>query len=225
MVLATPAQHAKEGFPRSGAAIRRELCELLRIFYAKGWISGTGGGICARLSKDELLLAPSGVHKERIRPGDFFVVRLRDGHPIHKPRDPNLRPSECDAIFRAVIRERGAGSVMHSHALPAVLAADLAIRDSIAISGFEMLKGIRGCSNREFHQVPVVKNTVQEPALAGDISRALRQPGFASACCVLVRDHGAYIWGADIWEAKRHAEVYHFLFEGLIARKKQRQGR
>ena len=30
---------------------------------------------------------------------------------------------------------------------------------------------------------------------------------------MLVRDHGAYIWGADIWEAKRHTEVYHFLFE------------
>jgi ribulose-5-phosphate 4-epimerase/fuculose-1-phosphate aldolase len=35
---------------------------------------------------------------------------------------------------------------------------------------------------------------------------------------VLVRDHGAYIWGEDLWEAKRHAEVYHFLFEAIVAR-------
>jgi ribulose-5-phosphate 4-epimerase/fuculose-1-phosphate aldolase len=35
---------------------------------------------------------------------------------------------------------------------------------------------------------------------------------------VLVRDHGAYIWGEDLWEAKRHAEVYHFLFEAVVAR-------
>jgi ribulose-5-phosphate 4-epimerase/fuculose-1-phosphate aldolase len=33
-----------------------------------------------------------------------------------------------------------------------------------------------------------------------------------------VADHGAYIWGADVWETKRHAEVYHFLFEAILAR-------
>lgn len=202
-------------------AARRALCELLRTFYDKEWISGTGGGICSRLSPDELLLAPSGVHKERVRPGDFFVVSLRDGRVVVRPKNPRLKPSECGPIFRAIICRRNAGSVIHSHALSAVLAADLAEADGrLVLGGFEMLKGIRGGSNRAVHVLPVIENTPEEPQLTAQAEVALRSPEFAAAYGILVLDHGAYIWGADIWEAKRHAEVYHFLFEGVVARRK-----
>ena len=44
---------------------------------------------------------------------------------------------------------------------------------------------------------------------------------FAQSAAVIVADHGAYIWGEDVWEAKRHAEVYHFLFEATVARRNQ----
>ena len=43
--------------------VRELLCELLQRFYVNGWISGTGGGICAVESPGRLLLAPTGVHK------------------------------------------------------------------------------------------------------------------------------------------------------------------
>lgn len=225
MAISARTRAAKIAERRADGAARRELCDLLRIFYGKGWVSGTGGGICRRLSRDELLLAPSAVHKERVQPGDFFIVAVGDGRVLRRPRNRDLRPSECNAVFRAIFRRRGAGSVMHSHSLSAVLAADLAARGSLTISGFEMLKGIRGCSNLEVHRVPVIRNTPEEPALAAEVALALRQPRFARAHCVLVKDHGAYIWGADVSEAKRHAEVYHFLFEGVVARRDRRRGR
>jgi len=44
-------------------------------------------------------------------------------------------------------------------------------------------------------------------------------PRFEAARAVVVRDHGAYIWGDDILAAKRHTEVYHFLFEATVARR------
>ena len=44
-------------------------------------------------------------------------------------------------------------------------------------------------------------------------------PRFAATRAVLVRDHGAYIWGDDVMDAKRHTEVYHFLFEATVARR------
>ena len=44
-------------------------------------------------------------------------------------------------------------------------------------------------------------------------------PRFSAARAVVVRDHGAYIWGDDVLEAKRHTEVYHFLFEATVARR------
>ena len=199
-------------------AARALLCELLSLFYEKGWVAGTGGGICAALDGETLLMAPSGVHKERVAPDDLFVVD-RHGRVVQAPAQPGLRLTECSAIFCAVAERRRAGSVMHSHALSAVLAADLAEgADRLPIRQLEMLKGIRGCSNADSHAVPVIDNTAREPELVGRIREVLDRPEFARSACVLVRDHGAYIWGEDLWEAKRHAEVYHFLFEAVVAR-------
>lgn len=198
--------------------MRELLCELLRLFYAKGWVSGTGGGICAVESPGRLLLAPTGVHKERVQADDLFVVDASSGEVLESPGDATLKPSECGEIFRAIIAARGAGSVVHSHALSAVLACDSAPDEALVIERLEMLKGIPGLSNTDTHLVPVVTNTPREPQLTADVSRVLADDRFASTQAIGVRDHGAYIWGRDIWEAKKHTEVYHFLFEALVAR-------
>jgi len=198
---------------------RELLCELLRAFYLRGWVSGTGGGICALDPDGNMLLAPTGVHKERVQPADLFVIDPRDGSVLRPAADANLRPSECNAIFRAAIGERDASSVMHSHALSSVLAGDLAVdADHIAIRDLEMLKGIRGLTNRDTHLVPVITNTPREYELTDQVEAALKDDRFAGAYAIIVRDHGAYIWGSDLWETKRHAEVYHFLFEATVAR-------
>jgi methylthioribulose-1-phosphate dehydratase len=201
-------------------ATRELLVELLGAFHARGWVSGTGGGICGPADGGGLLLAPTGVHKERVGPNDFFTVDPADGRVQRSPDDPDLRPSECNHIFCLAARQRGARSVVHSHALSAVLAADLAgDADHLAISGLEMLKGIRGLTNRDVHLVPVIRNTPRESELVEQLGQVLDDPRFAGTYAVLVADHGAYLWGDDVWEAKRHAEVYHFLFEATVARR------
>lgn len=199
--------------------MREFLCRLLGRFYENGWISGTGGGICAIESPGRLLLAPTGVHKELVAPSDFFVVDLQTGAVVEAPANKALRPSECSEIFRTIIRTRGGGSVVHSHALAAVLACDLAPGDALTVERLEMLKGIPHVSNADTHLVPVIANTRREPQLVADVEKVLADPRFSSAYAIGVRDHGAYIWGADLLEAKKHAEVYHFLFEATVARK------
>lgn len=197
--------------------MRDLVCEMLRLFYDKGWVSGTGGGICALEAPGRLLLAPTAVHKERVRPEDLFVVDPESCRVIEPPPDASLRPSECLGVFRSIVLGRGAGAVMHSHALSSVLAADLG-GPQIAVRDFEMLKGIRGVGNRDTHLIPIVENTPRESELVGQMDEALAQDRYHTAFAMLVRDHGAYVWGQDAWEAKRHAEVYHWLFEGVRAR-------
>ncbi len=200
-------------------ATRQLLVELLGVFYGKGWVSGTGGGICGPADGGALLLAPTGVHKERVRPEDFFTVDPAGGQVLRTPADLTLRPSECNQIFCLAARERGARSVVHSHALTAVLAADIAANaDHLAIRDLEMLKGISGVANRDVHLIPVIRNTPRESELVEQLQMVLADPRFERTFAVLVADHGAYIWGDDVWEAKRHAEVYHFLFEAAVAR-------
>ncbi|HET6464105.1 MAG TPA: class II aldolase/adducin family protein [Nitrospiria bacterium] len=229
---------------------------MLRLFYDKGWVAGTGGGICAATGPKTALMAPTGVHKEAVKPSDLFVVDRQSGAVVRTPRNRSLTVSECAPIFCAImnrrsedqalpVRARGAGasedtartirtgprykrigSVMHSHALSSVLAADRAgDRDHVVIESLEMLKGIRGVSNQSKHAVPVIHNTSRERDLLDEIRRVLDKPLFKETYCILVRDHGAYIWGEEIWETKRHAEVYHFLFEAVVARSEQKQSR
>ena len=208
--------------PRSDSHLRELICELLRLFYQKGWVSGTGGGICAAVGSNTVLMAPTGVHKERVKPSDLFVVDCRDGKAVRSPKDRSLKISECSPIFCAILDQRGAGSVMHSHALSAVLAADLAgTRDRVIFEGLEMLKGLSGSTNLDKHPVPVIYNTVHEPELETQMREVMGKTDYANTYATLVRDHGAYIWGKDIWETKRHAEIYHFLFEATIARAKR----
>jgi methylthioribulose-1-phosphate dehydratase len=198
---------------------RQLLVEQLRAFYARGWVSGTGGGICGPSDDGNLLVAPTGVHKERVAPEDLFTIAVGDTSVIRAPTDHNLRPSECSHIFTLVARERDVRSVVHTHALSAVLAADLATgNDHIVLRDLEMLKGIRGLTNRDRHLLPVIDNTARELELVAAVERMLADPRFGTAWGVLVRDHGCYIWGADIWEAKRHTEVYHYLFDAVVAR-------
>jgi ribulose-5-phosphate 4-epimerase/fuculose-1-phosphate aldolase len=108
---------------------------------------------------------------------------------------------------------------MHSHALSAVLAADLAgSSDHVVFQGLEMLKGLRGGSNLDKHPVPVIQNTTRESDLVQQVDEVVDRSDFAGSYAILVQNHGAYIWGEDVWETKRHAEVYHFLFEATVAR-------
>lgn len=193
---------------------RELLCALLADFHARGWATGTGGGICGPADDATLWVAPTGVHKELVAPEDLFQIRIEDGWTAHAPQD--LTPSECTPIFTAICRATGARSVVHSHALSAVLVADLQRTGVVEISGFEMLKGF-GRSNRETIAVPVVGNTEREHELTGSIEALLAQ-GPLDAPIILVADHGAYIWGPGIFEAKKHAEVAHWLFDGILAR-------
>ena len=198
------------------------LVELLREFHGRGWVSGTGGGICGPADDDDLLLAPTGVLQGA--GAARGVLRRRSAG---RTRHPGARPTSACAPASATRssglshRKRAAWSVVHSHALTAVLAADLVTQrgDHLEIRDLEMLKGIPGVGNQDVHLVPVIRNTPREAELVEQLTAVFDDPRFATACAVLVRDHGAYIWGDGVWDAKRHTEVYHFLFEATVARR------
>src|SRR6266571_4152537 len=51
-------------------------------------------------------------------PDQMFTFSI-DGTLLDRPSDPELRPSECTALFMAAIRHRDAGAVIHSHSINA----------------------------------------------------------------------------------------------------------
>ena len=187
------------------------ICDLGREFYRLGWATGTGGGICIR-EGDEVIVAPSGVQKERMTPEQMFTLSI-DGAIVSRPSDPELRPSECSSLFMAAIRLRQAGAVIHSHSMNAMLATLLFDRE-LEISDLEMIKGIEGMSYHDRLVVPIIENTVRECDLASSLEAAI--VGYPQTQAVLVRRHGVYVWGRDWKQAKTQAECYDYLFRAAV---------
>ena len=92
--------------------VKKELCELCRHFYTLGWVSGTGGGIAIRHDRG-ILMAPSGVEKERVQPDDVFLVD-EEGEVLEPPKNSG-KLTECAPLFLAAFKHRSAGACMHSH--------------------------------------------------------------------------------------------------------------
>jgi len=183
------------------------ICELARQFYDLGWVTGTGGGICIR-EGERVIVAPSGVQKERMSPEQMFTLSI-DGTLVDRPADAALRPSECSSLFLAAIRLRNAGAVIHSHSIHAMLASLLFDREFV-ISEIEMIKGIEGMSYHDHLVVPIIDNTARECDLTASLEEAI--VAYPKTQAVLVRRHGVYIWGRDWVHAKTQAECYDYLF-------------
>lgn len=87
------------------------ICEMCRMFYNQGWVTGTGGGISIKVG-DTIVMAPSGVQKERMQPEDMFLLDAKTGGIKETPRvkpAPHKPPklSECAPLFQAVCCHQG----------------------------------------------------------------------------------------------------------------------
>lgn len=190
---------------------RETICELCRQFYDQGWVSGTGGGISLRVD-GRVYMAPSGVQKERLEPADLFVLD-EDGEVIEAPADGALKLSQCSPLFFNAFKLRGAGAVLHSHSVNAMLAT-LLYEQEFRVTHLEMMKGITGTGYHDELVVPILENTAHECDLADAMATAIQK--YPASHAVLVRRHGVYVWGEDWVKAKTHAECYDYLFESAV---------
>ncbi|KDD74997.1 class II aldolase and adducin, partial [Helicosporidium sp. ATCC 50920] len=195
---------------------RSLICELCRNLYAQGQASGTGGGISIRVG-DKIVMAPSGVQKERMQPEDMFVLD-RAGNIVEEPIATGSKPpklSECAPLFQLAYDLRGAGAVLHGHSHNAVLATMLNPSSSeFVIERIEMIKGIAGHGYFDPLVVPIVENTARECELTDRLRAAMEAYPLTQA--VLVRNHGVYVWGRDWVHAKTQAECYEYLFDMAV---------
>ena len=90
---------------------------------------------------------------------------------------------------------------------------------AIEFAGYEMLKGLEGIKTHETsHWIPIFENTQDIPALASKVQHCLTDIDQPLTHGFLIRKHGLYAWGRDTFAARRHIEIYEFLFE-CLARK------
>ena len=200
--------------PAAGAGER--LCATVRRFHDRGWCSGTGGNFSAVLSDDpvRLLITRSGRDNGDLTPDDLVVVD-GEGAPVRDTDDP---PSAETPVHCAIVESKGARSVLHTHSTcGTLLGAHWEDRRGFTIAGYEMLKGLEGIETHEARVfVPVLPNTQDITALSVAVTD--RIGGRPDVRGFLIAGHGLYTWGTSIDEARRHVEIFEFLFECVARR-------
>jgi methylthioribulose-1-phosphate dehydratase len=82
-----------------------------------------------------------------------------------------------------------------------------------------MLKGLEGIATHETTAwVEIFENTQNIASLAEQVHERLNDPVAPLAFGYLIRRHGLYTWGRDLEEARRHVEIFEFLFECVARR-------
>jgi methylthioribulose-1-phosphate dehydratase len=197
--------------------LARQLADVGRRFYARGWVLGTSGNFSAVVSRRPLRIAitPSAAHKGRLTGREFLVVDERGVSQARTGRRTAVRPSAETQLHLEIVRARGAGAVLHTHSVWGTMLSDLHAADrGLALEGYEMLKGLDGIGTHEHREwVPILENDQDMTRLAGAVRARLAAEPAAHA--FLLRGHGLYTWGATIDEAERHVEILEFLLEIL----------
>jgi methylthioribulose-1-phosphate dehydratase len=186
------------------------LADVGRFLHARGWAFATSGNFSALLGREPLRVAisRSGVDKGRLSASDFLEV---DGTGIVVGGEG--RPSAETVVHLAIVGERGAGAVLHTHSVWNTLVSEAAGDEGgVALKGYEMLKGLAGVATHEHREwVPIIDNTQDYDEMTRDVKAVLALN--AQAHALLLRGHGLYTWGRDLEEARRHVEVLEFLLE------------
>jgi methylthioribulose-1-phosphate dehydratase len=206
---AWPSGRSGESFAAAAGA----LAEVGKGFYARGWVLGTSGNFSAVISQEPLRLAitSTGLDKGSLAPARFLEMD-EEATVVHGEG----RPSAEALLHLAIVRERKAGAVLHTHSVwSTVLSGTHARQGGIALEGYEMLKGLEGVRTHNHREwLPILENSQDMVELTERVSKTLREsPGIHG---FLLKEHGLYTWGASLPEAKRHVEILEFLMEVLV---------
>lgn len=217
------------------------ICELCRLFYDNNWVTGTGGGISIRDTEGKnpnlVYIAPSGIQKERMKPWEMFVAELPEEKVLRTPEDHvgnyKYKASACTPLFMSCYQMRDAGACIHTHSQNAVMCTLLwENKMEFDISHIEQIKAlpklqfnetsgkVEKVGSMQYHDklvIPIIENTPHEEDLTDSLQQAIKD--YPGATAVLVRRHGIYVWGENVWKTKVYNEAIDYLLELAVKMK------
>lgn len=195
----------------------QEYCKQLAFagyeFYRRGWAFGNYGDFSALISRDpfRLCITASGNDKGSLDETNFLEIDDND-----EVLQGFGRPTPTTLIHLAIYRMRSeANAILQTHSIWGIILSDRFFENGyIEIEGYEILKGLSGIQTHEHREViPIIENSQDYVALSHVVENILRENKNIHA--FFLRRNGLYTWGRTVAEAKRHVEVFEFLFEVL----------
>ncbi len=199
----------KSGLPKHS----EELADAGREFYRRGWVLGTSGNFSMLLARKPLRICvtASGIEKGKLDETNFLELD-DDAEILQGFGKPSAETLLHLTIYRFMPKAR---SILHTHSVWGTILSDVFFEQGgIEIEGYEMLKGLAGVTTHEHKEkVPIVENSQDYVALAHVIENVVRENDGIHG--IYLRRHGLYTWGETVAEARRHVEIFEFLFEVL----------
>jgi L-fuculose-phosphate aldolase len=186
---------------RSEFETRREIVEIGRRLWERGYVAANDGNISARLG-DRILVTPTGLSKGFLKPSDMAVVSP-SGEKLSGELDPTSELPMHLAVYRA---RSSVFAVVHAHPPKAT---------GFAVAGVPLAQCV----------LPEVILTLGEVPLAGyatpsteEVARSISEfiPRYNA---ILLSNHGVLTLGCDLSQAYYRMEtVEHFAEITLVAK-------
>jgi L-ribulose-5-phosphate 4-epimerase len=182
--------------------LKREVCETNLLLPEYGLVTFTWGNVSAiDRKRGVVVIKPSGVEYDRLKPDDMVVVDL-SGNKVEGEMNPSSDTKTHLELYKAFPE---AGGIVHTNSRWATIFAQ-------ALMGIEPL-GTTG-ADYFYGSVPCTRGMTASE-IEGDyeletgrvIVETFKDIDPASVPAVLVASHGPFAWGAGAREAVRNAVV------------------
>lgn len=170
--------------------ISKEIVTICERLHERNMLAAADGNISFRLSDDEILITPSGIAKAFMQPEQMAIVNLK-GEILHgHPSSERLMHLE---VFKTCPEAK---AIVHAHP-PTAIAWSIARPDLKKLPSECLSEVILATGDIPF--VPYARPGTQQMA---DVLKTFLPKHKA----LILRNHGALAWGADLDEAYRGME-------------------
>lgn len=189
--------------------LRQEIIDTCLWLREQGLIFGTWGNISVRLDDGNILITPSKIEYEKMKPEDLVVLAL-DGTQVSGTK----LPTSERGIHRQVMSKReDVGAIIHMHSTYAMAAA--ARNEGVPVISEEMCQLLGG---------PIPLSSEFVPSDMHERLGTVVAESVTDSNAILIRNHGPVCFGSDLKEAKlccllveKSCEMYlHLLAAGGI---------
>ena len=159
------------------------LAETIRHYNLKGWSPATATNYSFKDDGGTIWVSRSGVDKSQFSASDFIHSVIYELFPETKV-------------------------ILHSHSIYPILISAV-LGPQISFEGYEIQKGFDGQTTHEnYIDIPIFENTQDMQKfkeVMTEEAKRIQQHAF------IIRKHGTYAWGKNLFEAKRHLETLDYL--------------
>lgn len=200
----------------------KKLASLVRVMNSLGHNPATSGNYSLRSKTHPgiALVSESGIDKSKFSEDNFLPIYFQERKLHEDYANTGRKSSDETDIHLSIYQITNANCVLHSHILDSLLFADLFHGKPYAtIEGLELLKGFKGITTHDLKiNIPCFENTQDIALLAEQIKPAILEQ--KNNYGLLLRGHGVYVWGESVEEAKKHLEVFEYIFKYYLNSKR-----